>query len=33
MAVPEAISIALTRALEGLNMSDGVGRPLGYQPY
>lgn len=33
MAVPEATSIAFTRALDGLNMSDGVGRPLGYQPY
>lgn len=32
MAVPEATSIALTRALEGFKMSDGVGWPVGYQP-
>lgn len=33
MSVPDAIMVALTRALVGLNTSDGVGMPLGYQPY
>ena len=33
MSVPEAMIVALTRALEGLNTSDGVGMPLGYQPW
>lgn len=33
MSVPEAMMVALTSALEGLNTSDGVGMPLGYQPY
>lgn len=32
MAVPDVMSIALIRALDGLNMSDGVASPVGYQP-